>query len=164
MADSGPEVGEPGPVEAIGYQNWADTPKPGTPCSTRKDGKIDGIIGEDGKCHKALGGDTITIRGGDQDTRTIIVFFGPRDLLTWTGNIGGRRGGGGGNIDDLQKILDIIGTCPIVGEWADGANALISIDRENYGDALASGIAIAPVVGWGGNLLQVGGERSEWPG
>jgi len=48
--------------------------KPGTPCSTRKDGKIDGIIGEDGKCHKALGGDnSVTIRGGDQEAGMIIL-------------------------------------------------------------------------------------------
>ncbi|HEY0602074.1 MAG TPA: deaminase domain-containing protein [Herpetosiphonaceae bacterium] len=58
-------------------------------------------------------------------------------------------GGWGGFLDGVQLVLDGAGLIPGFGEIADGANALISLARGNYGDAALSAAAMIPFLGWG---------------
>jgi hypothetical protein len=54
----------------------------------------------------------------------------------------------------LQFILDIAGLIPVVGEPADGVNALIYLARKDYVNATSSGAALIPVAG----ILSTGGK------
>gem|GEM_PF-6532799 len=137
-------------IDPLGLDKKKKDPKPGDLCSKKGNGEIDGIIGEDGKCHKAVGGDnSVTIRGGDQDVVVIIIFFSPRDLL-FRGNYRGgyTGGGGGGSLEGVHTFLDIVGLCPGVGEWADAANAVIYTAEGNLGGAATSAMATLPFLGW----------------
>jgi YD repeat-containing protein len=135
-----------------------NNPKPGTPCSTRKDGKIDGIIGKDGKCHKALEDNTVTIRPDDQGFNQFIYLM-PVSYL-WTGKIDGFTARGDFNLDDLQDTLDKIGLCPGYGAWADGANAIIYTANGEFGNAAISGIAVIPIAEWFANAFKWGNRAS----
>jgi hypothetical protein len=155
--------GSPGSVETPG-SSWAglslvDRPKPGDWCSTRKDGKIDGIIGPDGKCRKALSGDnSVTIGLGDSRFR-IFYMLGPPKYL-FTGKIDSFTPRGDFNLDDLQRTLDYIGLCPGYGAWADGANAIIYTGKGEFGNAAISGIAVIPVAEWFANAFKWGNRAS----
>jgi len=64
-------------------------------------------------------------------------------------------GGGGGILDDIQTGLDVLGLIPGVGEFFDGANALIYTVRSDYVNAGLSAAACIPFAGWaatGGKL------------
>lgn len=65
-------------------------------------------------------------------------------------------GGWGGFLDGVQLVLDGAGLIPGFGELADGANALISLARGNYGDAALSAAAMIPFLGWGGTAAKWG--------
>src|SRR5262249_22990131 len=81
---------------------------PGTPCSTRSKGPIDGIIGEDGNCYEALGGDnSVTIHGDDKQEVIIIITPSPINSLVRGGGGGGGRNGSNGNGPSNNK--DTIG-------------------------------------------------------
>jgi len=151
LAGSGPAGFAPEQTDYSLFDSLSEfKPRPGDPCSTRKDGQIDGIIGEDGKCHKALGGDnSVTIRGGDQDVGIIIIFFSPRDLLVRGNYRGGYTGGGDGrSLEGVHTVLDLVGLCPGFGEWADATNAVIYGAEGNFGDAATSAMATLPFLGW----------------
>jgi len=124
--------------------------RPGDICSTNgKDN--DGIIGNDGKCHKALKGDnSVTIRGGSSNRVivTITIKLNPNPIILLVGERNGSRRGGGGNLKDLHTELDIIGLCPWFGEWADATNAVIYGAEGNFGQAALSGMATLPFLGW----------------
>ena len=49
----------------------------------------------------------------------------------------------------VHGILDVVGFIPVVGEIADGANALIYAAEGNYVDAALSVAGMVPFVGWG---------------
>ena len=51
------------------------------------------------------------------------------------------------SLDKIQLTLDVVGLVPGFGEVADGANALISVFRGNYSDALLSVGAMVPFFG-----------------
>jgi RHS repeat-associated protein len=136
-------------IDPLGLDKKKKDPKPGDLCSKKGNGEIDGIIGEDGKCHKAVGGDnSVTIRGGDQDVVVIIIFFSPRDLLFRGNYRGGYTGGGGGSLEGVHTFLDIVGLCPGFGELADGTNAIIYGAEGNLGGAVTSAMATLPFLGW----------------
>jgi RHS repeat-associated protein len=59
----------------------------------------------------------------------------------------GSKSGSDGMLDTIQGTLDVIGLAPVFGEVADFANALISLGRGNYGDALLSFGAMIPGAG-----------------
>lgn len=50
-------------------------------------------------------------------------------------------------MDDLQLGLDIAGLVPVIGEFADGANALISLSQGYFATAALSAAAMFPVGG-----------------
>lgn len=58
-------------------------------------------------------------------------------------------------MDDVQSMLDGIGTIPIFGEVADGMNGLISLRRGNRGQAALSFAAMVPIVGWGATAMKI---------
>ncbi len=61
----------------------------------------------------------------------------------------------GDNIaDDLQGMLDGIGTIPILGEVADGFNAFISYQRGKRAQAALSFGAMVPFLGWGATAMK----------
>ena len=49
--------------------------------------------------------------------------------------------------DGVQAGLDVAGIIPIVGEVADGLNALISLGRGDYADTALSAMSMIPVDG-----------------
>lgn len=49
--------------------------------------------------------------------------------------------------DDAQLVLDVIGLVPVVGELADGANAVIYAAKGDYANAALSAAAMLPVGG-----------------
>jgi RHS repeat-associated protein len=55
----------------------------------------------------------------------------------------------GGALDIVQTGIDIAGLIPLVGEIADGANALIYTARGDYTNAALSTAAMIPIAGWG---------------
>ena len=61
----------------------------------------------------------------------------------------GGSGSGMGWLDWVQGGLDIVGLVPVVGEIADGANALIYTARGDYLNAGLSAAAMIPFAGWG---------------
>ena len=123
--------------------------RPGDICSTNgKDN--DGIIGNDGKCHKALRGDnSVTIRGGSSNRVivTITIKLNPNPIILLVGERKDSRRGGG-NLKDLHTELDIIGLCPGFGEWADATNAIIYGAEGDLGGAATSAMATLPFLGW----------------
>ena len=62
-------------------------------------------------------------------------------------------------IDEVQNFLDIVGCLPGVGDFADGANAVIYLARGDYVNAALSATSMIPVVGdavgKGGKALKV---------
>jgi RHS repeat-associated protein len=52
-------------------------------------------------------------------------------------------------LDIVQTGIDIVGLIPVVGEIADGANALIYTARGDYTNATLSAAAMIPIAGWG---------------
>ncbi|MCG8527258.1 MAG: hypothetical protein MI748_12810, partial [Opitutales bacterium] len=58
-------------------------------------------------------------------------------------------GNKGNTLDTVQTVLDVAGLVPGVGEFADLANALISLGRGNYAEAGLSALAMVPFAGWG---------------
>ncbi len=58
-------------------------------------------------------------------------------------------------LDGFQTVLDVAGLVPVVGEVADGINALIYLGRGDYLNASLSAAAMVPIAGWaatGGKL------------
>lgn len=66
------------------------------------------------------------------------------------------------NVDGIQDLLDIAGLVPVVGEFADGINAVICLVRKDYVGAGLSAVSMVPVVGdvigKGGKLIRHGDE------
>ncbi len=56
---------------------------------------------------------------------------------------------GEGILDGTQLVLDGAGLIPVVGEVADGINALVSLARGDYAGAALSAAAMIPFAGWG---------------
>jgi hypothetical protein len=52
-------------------------------------------------------------------------------------------------LDDLQTTLDVVGLAPVIGEAADGVNAVIYTLRGDLGNAGLSCAAMIPFLGWG---------------
>ena len=48
-------------------------------------------------------------------------------------------------LDKIQVVLDVVGVIPVLGDVADGLNAVISLCRGNYLEALICLVAILPV-------------------
>jgi hypothetical protein len=59
------------------------------------------------------------------------------------------------SVDDLQGMLDGVGTIPVFGEVADGANGFISLARGNKAQAALSFGAMIPIVGWGATAMKL---------
>jgi RHS repeat-associated protein len=59
-------------------------------------------------------------------------------------------------LDLVQTGLDLVGMVPVVGEIADGANALIYAARGDYGNAALSLAAMVPVGGQAATALKLG--------
>jgi len=59
-------------------------------------------------------------------------------------------------IDDVQGMLDGVGTIPLFGEIADGTSGVISLLRGNRGQAALSFGAMIPIVGWGATAVKLG--------
>ena len=59
-------------------------------------------------------------------------------------------------LDDLQGMLDGIGTIPLFGEVADGVNGLISLRRGRKAEAALSFSAMVPILGWGATAMKLG--------
>ena len=62
-------------------------------------------------------------------------------------------------LDGVQIGLDVVGLVPVVGEIADGVNALIYVGRGDYVNASLSAAAMIPFVGWaatGGKMINKG--------
>ncbi|MBA9084616.1 subtilisin family serine protease [Fontibacillus solani] len=53
----------------------------------------------------------------------------------------------GSTLDQLQCTADTIGMIPVIGEFVDGANAVVYLFRGKYVDALLSTGAVVPIVG-----------------
>ena len=53
-----------------------------------------------------------------------------------------------GVLDVVQTGIDLVGLIPVVGEIADGANALIYLARGDKTNAALSAAAMIPIVGW----------------
>ncbi|NOU15929.1 MAG: RHS repeat-associated core domain-containing protein [Bacteroidales bacterium] len=66
--------------------------------------------------------------------------------ITSIGNNG--QGGGSNAMDWVQGGLDVVGLIPVIGEVADGANALIYTARGDYLNAGLSAAAMIPIAGW----------------
>jgi len=66
---------------------------------------------------------------------------------------GMRMGGADGNsypiLDGIQTGLDVVGLVPVVGEVADGINAIIYTCRGDYVNAGLSAAGMIPFLGWG---------------
>jgi RHS repeat-associated protein len=60
----------------------------------------------------------------------------------WPGNFGSKI------LDGVQLVLDVLGLIPGLGEFCDGASALISLGRGEYAEAAISVSAMIPFVGW----------------
>jgi RHS repeat-associated protein len=58
--------------------------------------------------------------------------------------------------DIAHGILDVVGLIPVVGEIADGANALFYLAEGNTTDAALSAAAMIPVAGWAATGAKVG--------
>ncbi len=56
--------------------------------------------------------------------------------------------------DVTQTTLDVIGLVPVIGEFADLANGVISLARGNYGDAALSFAAMIPFIGTGATVVK----------
>lgn len=61
-----------------------------------------------------------------------------------------------GVLDVTQLALDAVGLIPVVGEVADGANALVSLARGDYAGAALSAAAMIPFAGWGATGAKLG--------
>jgi hypothetical protein len=61
----------------------------------------------------------------------------------------------GEKLDELQLMLGGLGMTPVVGEPADAVDGVISLARGNYGDALLSGGAMIPYIGWGAGTTKI---------
>lgn len=59
-------------------------------------------------------------------------------------------------LSPLQTGLDVVGLVPVVGEVADGANALIYLAQGDYVNAGLSGAAMVPFLGWGATGAKLG--------
>ncbi|MFV0268492.1 MAG: hypothetical protein ACK5HT_15300, partial [Draconibacterium sp.] len=59
-------------------------------------------------------------------------------------------------IDKVQTVLDIAGMVPLIGEVADGANALIYLARGDFKNASLSAVACIPVIGSAGTGAKLG--------
>jgi len=51
-------------------------------------------------------------------------------------------------VNGTQLVLDVVGLIPIIGEPADGANALIYEVRGDHLNAALSGASMIPIAGW----------------
>ncbi|WP_447635658.1 RHS repeat-associated core domain-containing protein [Flavobacterium microcysteis] len=58
-------------------------------------------------------------------------------------------------LDGLQLTLDVVGLIPVVGEIADGVNALIYLGRGDYTNAALSAGAMVPVAGMAGTGFKI---------
>lgn len=59
-------------------------------------------------------------------------------------------------LSPLQTGLDVVGLVPVLGEVADGANALIYLAQGDYVNAGLSGAAMVPFLGWGATGAKLG--------
>lgn len=101
----------------------------------------------------------ITGGGADCGLGSGTAVSGPESDGTGAGDSSSDDDGGGfwgGVLDGVQLVLDGAGLFPGLGELADGANALISLARGNYGDAALSAAAMIPFLGWGGTAAKWG--------
>ena len=59
-------------------------------------------------------------------------------------------------MDALHTGLDVLGMVPVVGDFANGANALIYLGQGDYADAAISGAALVPVAGDAALAMRLG--------
>jgi len=59
-------------------------------------------------------------------------------------------------MDALHTGLDVLGMVPVVGDFANGANALIYLGQGDYTDAAISGAALVPVAGDAALAMRLG--------
>ncbi len=70
-----------------------------------------------------------------------------------------------GSLDSIQLALDVAGFVPILGDWLDGVNGVISLARGDKVGAALSFAAMTPVVGSvasaGGKLARFGPKKAD---
>ena len=79
-------------------------------------------------------------------------------LIRWNSSTDYLSRNGTRILDGTQTVLDVAGLVPVVGEFADGANALIYLGRGDNTNAALSGAAMIPFVGWGATTVKVAGK------
>jgi RHS repeat-associated protein len=90
-----------------------------------------------------------------------VLFNDPDGLmakLAWNSSTDYLSRNGTRILDGTQTVLDVAGLVPVVGEFADGANALIYLGRGDNTNAALSGAAMIPFVGWGATTVKVAGK------
>ena len=106
-----------------------------------------------GSGYGASGGAPGTVSGG----------FGAGGGASLSGGTGGGGGGSSGSnfVNSVQTALNVAGLFPVVGEVANGANAIISLAQGHYVDAGASVFAMIPIVGAIGDIARLGKAAEE---